>query len=46
MDWNGGLDYGLDYGIDIFHSTTQLCFVANKLIASSTLYWPAFMQHI
>ena len=45
MDWNGGLDYEMDYGIYIFHSTTQLCFVANQqLMASSALYWPAFMQ--
>jgi len=44
MDWNGGLVYGMDYGIFIFHSTTKLCFVANQLMSSSTLYCPAFMQ--
>ena len=49
--WTGkwtGMEYEMDYGIYIFHSNTQLYCVAicytNLLIASSSLYWPAFME--
>ena len=43
IDWYGGIDYGMDYGI---YTNTQLCCVdiTNLLIASSALYWPAFIQ--
>ena len=49
MDWYGGIDHGMDYGIYISHSNTQLycvaiCLLTYVLIASSALYWPAFVQ--
>ena len=35
MDWNCGMDYGMDCEIYIFHSNTQLYFVAICLLTYS-----------
>ena len=35
MEWNGGMDCGMDYGFYIFHSNTQLYYVAMCLLTYS-----------